>query len=159
MPFLMAGDPDLDHHPPPACWPCRLAGADLIELGIPYSDPLADGPVIQAAARPRPGGRHHPGRGAGHAERPAGASSPVPVMLFTYSNPLLNKGMERLLRAKPPPPVPLGWWCPTCRSRKPRTLGHCRQPTASTWCCWWLPPPRPNACTASMPPAAASLTW
>ena len=49
IPFITAGDPDL------ATTAAALkildkAGADLIELGVPYSDPLADGPVIQAAA-------------------------------------------------------------------------------------------------------------
>ena len=93
MPFLMAGDPDLGTT---AKILLRLqrSGADIIELGIPYSDPLADGPVIQAAA----------------ARALSAGASPtrvlemlgdlkdkltVPIILFTYSNPLLNRGMER----------------------------------------------------------------
>jgi tryptophan synthase alpha chain len=93
MPFLMAGDPDL------ATTAATLlalqgAGADLIELGIPYSDPLADGPVIQAAA----------GRALAAGTTPAGVLAMLqglrgqletPVVLFTYSNPLLHRGMER----------------------------------------------------------------
>jgi len=49
MPFLMAGDPDLTQTRS-TLLALEAAGADMIELGIPYSDPLADGPVIQAAA-------------------------------------------------------------------------------------------------------------
>ena len=49
MPFLMAGDPDLSTTRA-TLLALQGAGADMIELGIPYSDPLADGPVIQAAA-------------------------------------------------------------------------------------------------------------
>ena len=49
MPFLMAGDPDLAHTRA-SLLALQANGADLVELGIPYSDPLADGPVIQAAA-------------------------------------------------------------------------------------------------------------
>lgn len=91
MPFLMAGDPDLD-----TTVACLLAlqdqGADLVELGIPYSDPLADGPVIQAAAgRALAAGATCGGvldmlaalRGQLH----------MPVVLFTYANPLLNMGV------------------------------------------------------------------
>jgi tryptophan synthase alpha chain len=93
MPFLMAGDPHLE-----ATRATLLAlqaqGADLVELGIPYSDPLADGPVIQAAA----------GRALAAGTTPAAVfallgrlrgSLEIPVVLFTYSNPLLNRGMER----------------------------------------------------------------
>jgi len=51
MPYLMGGHPDL-----PASRECAAAaaasGADLIELGVPFSDPLADGPVIHAAGTP-----------------------------------------------------------------------------------------------------------
>lgn len=49
IPFITAGDPDLET----TAEALRLldrSGADFIELGVPYSDPLADGPVIQAAA-------------------------------------------------------------------------------------------------------------
>ena len=45
MPFLMAGDPDLSSTRS-SLLALQAAGADMIELGIPYSDPLADGPVI-----------------------------------------------------------------------------------------------------------------
>ena len=91
MPFLMAGDPDLD-----TTAACLLAlqdqGADLVELGIPYSDPLADGPVIQAAA----------GRALAAGATCAGVLDMLaslrgqlhmPVVLFTYANPLLNMGV------------------------------------------------------------------
>jgi tryptophan synthase alpha chain len=49
IPFLTAGDPDLATTEA-AIKVLDAAGADLIELGVPYSDPLADGPTIQAAA-------------------------------------------------------------------------------------------------------------
>ena len=50
MPYMTAGDPSLE-------WTerlidaCLAAGADMIELGMPYSDPLADGPTVQAAGQ------------------------------------------------------------------------------------------------------------
>lgn len=92
MPFVMAGDPDLETTAA-TLLALQEAGADLIELGIPYSDPLADGPVIQAAAS----------RALAAGTTPAGVLAlleslrgrlTVPVVLFTYSNPLLNRGME-----------------------------------------------------------------
>ncbi len=49
IPFITAGDPDLETTAK-ALQVLDAAGADIIELGVPYSDPLADGPVIQAAA-------------------------------------------------------------------------------------------------------------
>ena len=49
IPFITAGDPDLDLTAE-AMRVLEGSGADFIELGVPYSDPLADGPVIQAAA-------------------------------------------------------------------------------------------------------------
>ena len=49
MPYLMGGYPDLEASTE-AGLAAADAGADLIELGIPFSDPLADGPVIHAAA-------------------------------------------------------------------------------------------------------------
>ena len=92
MPFLTAGDPNLATTRA-ALLALQEAGADLVELGIPYSDPLADGPVIQAAA----------GRALAAGTTVAGVLEllsslkgelELPVVLFTYSNPLLNCGME-----------------------------------------------------------------
>ena len=92
MPFLMAGDPDLATTGE-TLLALQEAGADLIELGIPYSDPLADGPVIQAAASRALAAGTTPAR---VFELLAGLRGRlnVPVVLFTYSNPLLNRGME-----------------------------------------------------------------
>ena len=92
MPFLMAGDPSLE-----MTGEILLAlqdnGADLIELGIPYSDPLADGPIIQLSA----------------ARALKLGTSPVkvfelletikdklriPIILFTYFNPVLSYGFK-----------------------------------------------------------------
>jgi len=92
MPFLMAGDPDLG-----ATRDALLAlqghGADVIELGIPYSDPLADGPVIQAAASRALASSTTPGKALAMLAELKGQLT-IPVVLFTYSNPLLNRGME-----------------------------------------------------------------
>lgn len=72
------------------------AGVDIIELGIPFSDPLADGPTIQAAA----------GRALAAGMTVAGTlelirefrkESEVPVVLFTYLNPIYVYGFERFL--------------------------------------------------------------
>ena len=49
MPFLTVGDPDPDTSLQLIC-ELEAAGADIVELGVPYSDPLADGPVIQRAS-------------------------------------------------------------------------------------------------------------
>ncbi|WP_254979197.1 tryptophan synthase subunit alpha [Cyanobium sp. ATX 6A2] len=92
MPFLMAGDPHLG-----ATRATLLAlqaqGADLVELGIPYSDPLADGPVIQAAASRALASGTTPARVLEMLASLRGELQ-IPVVLFTYSNPLLNRGME-----------------------------------------------------------------
>ena len=93
MPFLMAGDPDLEGTRA-ALLALQASGADLIELGIPYSDPLADGPVIQAAASRALGSSTTPGKVLEMLTSLKGELT-IPVILFTYSNPLLNRGMER----------------------------------------------------------------
>ena len=92
MPFLMAGDPDLSTS---AEVLLRLqdAGADIVELGIPYSDPLADGPVIQAAAGRALLSGTTLSRVLAMVKALEGKLS-IPIILFTYSNPLLNRGME-----------------------------------------------------------------
>lgn len=93
MPFLMAGDPDLATTRA-ALLALQAAGADLVELGIPYSDPLADGPVIQAAAARALASGTTPGAVLEMLSGLKGELT-LPVILFTYSNPLLNRGMER----------------------------------------------------------------
>ena len=97
MPFLRAGDPDLERTRA-ALLALQAAGADLIELGIPYSDPLADGPVIQAAASRALASATTPGKVLEMLASLRGELT-IPVILFTYSNPLLNRGMEAFCRA------------------------------------------------------------
>ena len=95
IPFLTAGDPDLDTT---AAALQRLddSGADLIELGVPYSDPLADGPVIQAAATRalQRGTRLDP-----VLEMVQGLTGQLrsPLILFTYFNPIHHRGIDRFL--------------------------------------------------------------
>lgn len=93
MPFLMAGDPDLDTTKE-ILLALQRGGADMVELGMPYSDPLADGPVIQAAASRALASGTTPGAVLEMLASLKGQLS-IPVILFTYSNPLLNVGMDQ----------------------------------------------------------------
>ena len=95
IPFITAGDPDLETTES-ALRVLDAAGADIIELGVPYSDPLADGSVIQAAAT----------RALQRGVRlddvlsiVEGVSKDVrsPIVLFTYYNPILNRGIKPFL--------------------------------------------------------------
>ena len=94
IPYITAGDPDLQttEH---LILALDEAGADLIELGVPFSDPMADGPVIQRASERA-------------LKNPIGVAdilplvervrqrSEVPLLLFTYFNPLLQFAKEKL---------------------------------------------------------------
>jgi tryptophan synthase alpha chain len=96
IPFITAGDPDLDTTAK-ALIALDRAGADVIELGVPYSDPLADGPVIQAAAtRALQAGV----KLADVLEVVAKVSPQIkaPIVLFTYYNPILNLGIPEFLK-------------------------------------------------------------
>jgi tryptophan synthase alpha chain len=91
MPYMMGGFPDL---PESAAIGEAYAdaGADLIELGVPYADPLADGPVIHAAGtRALAAGV----RLAGVLELGASLAPRVPVVLMCYVNLILARGVER----------------------------------------------------------------
>ena len=88
----MAGDPDLDTTAE-ILIELQKNGADMIELGIPYSDPLADGPVIQAAASRAINSGTTPPRVLKMLNSLKGKLS-IPLILFTYSNPLLSWGFE-----------------------------------------------------------------
>ena len=94
--FLTAGDPSLDRTVEIAAGLAE-AGADVIELGVPFSDPLADGPVIQRASE-RALKRGVRLSGVLDAARRIRARSDVPLLLFSYVNPLLRHGLERLAK-------------------------------------------------------------
>ena len=97
IPFITAGDPDL------ATTEALLvvlanSGATLIELGVPFSDPMADGPVIQRASERAL--KH----GFGLQEildtvARARKQIDIPIILFSYYNPLLQFGLKRVAKA------------------------------------------------------------
>jgi tryptophan synthase alpha chain len=94
--YLCAGDPDLETTALLLA-ACAEAGADVIELGMPFSDPTADGPVIQRASeRALKSGTTL--RGVFEAARKVRAQSDVGLVLFGYYNPLLAFG-ERAVAA------------------------------------------------------------
>jgi tryptophan synthase alpha chain len=93
VPFLVAGDPDLEATIRFAGALAR-AGADVLELGIPFSDPLADGPTIQRATERALGA----GTDLGAVLRALPsirAACPIPIVLFGYANPFLRYGAAR----------------------------------------------------------------
>jgi len=94
--FLTAGDPSLDRTVEAAV-ELHAAGADVLELGVPFSDPLADGPVIQRASE-RALARGVTLSGVLDAVRRIRARCDLPLLLFSYYNPLLQYGLERLAR-------------------------------------------------------------
>ncbi len=94
VPFLTAGDPSLDRTVE-AAEELQEAGADVLELGVPFSDPLADGPVIQRASE-RALGRGVTLEAVLVAVRRIRERSELPLLLFSYYNPLLQRGLERL---------------------------------------------------------------
>jgi tryptophan synthase alpha chain len=95
MPYMMGGFPDPESSRRIAAAYAE-GGADLVELGVPFSDPLADGPVIHAA---------------GTAALAAGVTLPqvleighgiaerIPVILMCYANPIFTRGLDRFADA------------------------------------------------------------
>ncbi|MBD2501741.1 tryptophan synthase subunit alpha [Anabaena azotica] len=95
IPFITAGDPDLETTAA-ALKILDSNGADFIELGVPYSDPLADGPVIQAAATRA----LQNGTNLENVLSMLQATTPslqAPIILFTYYNPILHRGIDEFL--------------------------------------------------------------
>ncbi|ANF97446.1 tryptophan synthase subunit alpha [Paenibacillus bovis] len=94
IPFLTVGDPD-PQTTVDIIVELQEAGAHILELGVPYSDPLADGPVIQRASQ----------RSLTHqvtidtclevAEQARSRGVTMPFILFTYYNPILQYGLDR----------------------------------------------------------------
>ncbi len=93
IPFITAGDPDLETTRALIVELAR-AGATAVELGVPFSDPVADGPTIQRSSE------RALRRGVGLSDvlsviREARRETDVPVILFGYFNPILQFGVER----------------------------------------------------------------
>lgn len=94
IPYLTAGFPTRDQSLA-ALRGVAAAGADFIEVGVPFSDPLADGPTIQRTTQiALEQGMTLPGVLA----LVAAAALPVPVVVMTYLNPVLAYGVERFVR-------------------------------------------------------------
>src|SRR5438093_8888828 len=96
IPYITTGDPSIETTFE-LVLALEKAGADLIELGVPFSDPIADGPVIQRATERA---LHNGvtlqkvldlGKSIRH-------KSEIPLVLFSYYNPLLNHGLEKLAK-------------------------------------------------------------
>ena len=96
IPFITAGDPDLETTAK-ALQVLDRSGADMIELGVPYSDPLADGPVIQAAAT-RALQRGTTLERVLEMLKSISPSLRSPIILFTYYNPILHRGIDKFLQ-------------------------------------------------------------
>ena len=94
--YVTAGDPSPERTPEIVA-ALERGGVDLIELGVPFSDPIADGPVIQrAAARALQAGTTVPK--VLDIARQIRKASEAPLLLFTYLNPVLRYGLEKLAR-------------------------------------------------------------
>ncbi|WP_025691431.1 tryptophan synthase subunit alpha [Paenibacillus zanthoxyli] len=93
IPFLTIGDPDLETSLAIIA-ELEAAGADIVELGVPYSDPLADGPVIQRASSRALRGNIHLRTCMETALKAREAGSKLPFILFTYYNPVLQMGLD-----------------------------------------------------------------
>jgi tryptophan synthase alpha chain len=91
--YVTAGDPTLARTPHVLAALAR-GGADVVELGVPFSDPLADGPVIQRASERALRGGTTLVRVLDMLDE-ARAGLSVPVVLFTYANPVLWFGADR----------------------------------------------------------------
>src|SRR5437762_14043707 len=91
--YITAGDPDLPRSAE-ILKALDRAGADVLEVGVPFSDPLADGPVIQRATERAlsAGGSLRASLSLIARVRPVVAA---PIVIFSYANPLMRMGFER----------------------------------------------------------------
>jgi len=97
IPFITAGDPDLSTTKQMII-ELANAGATIIELGVPFSDPMADGPVIQRASDRAL--QHRFGlKEILDLVAETRKQIETPIILFSYYNPILQFGVERLARA------------------------------------------------------------
>ena len=92
IPFVTAGDPDIDTSLS-ICSKLTELGADVIELGVPFSDPMADGPTIQRSSQRalKNGVTLETVIEISHRFR---QQSDVPLVLFSYFNPIMSFGID-----------------------------------------------------------------
>ena len=138
IPFFTAGDP----HPKftvPLLHALVEAGADVIELGVPFSDPMADGPIIQRAserALKHHVGLHHVLDMVAEFRR---SNAGTPIVLMGYGNPIEAMGWEAFAKRCARSMTCAIWkassprWSPVTRWRTPR---RSRRVWARTRCCW-----------------------
>jgi tryptophan synthase alpha chain len=94
--FMMAGDPDAD-----TCLAILrglpAAGVDIIELGMPFTDPMADGPTIQLAGQRALEGGQTMDRTLGMVRAFREGDAETPIVLMGYYNPIYSRGVDRFL--------------------------------------------------------------
>jgi tryptophan synthase alpha chain len=95
IPYVMAGDPDIERTRQ-LVKVLEECGADIIELGVPFSDPLADGPTIQKAAQRALSGGMTLGGVIGLVSE-LRQDTQIPIILMTYYNPVFKYGEERFV--------------------------------------------------------------
>ncbi|NEU31141.1 tryptophan synthase subunit alpha [bacterium LRH843] len=95
IPFITVGDPSADATVEIAL-ALEEAGAHILELGVPYSDPIADGPTIQDASKRALAGGMTFSKALQLVPQMRERGLTIPVIIFTYYNPLLQYGEERL---------------------------------------------------------------
>ena len=139
IPFVVAGDPDLKTT---EALVVKIAecGADIVELGVPFADPLADGPTIQAASQRALKNGANVTEIFRMAERLRGISTPL--VLMTYFNPVFQYGLKRFAEdchrngvdgviIPDLPPEEAGPWIKEAKSLKLGTI-FLTTPTSST---------------------------
>jgi tryptophan synthase alpha chain len=98
IPFITAGDPSIEATVP-VMHALVAAGADLIELGVPFSDPMADGPVIQLSSERAIARRVGLRRVLDFVREFRARDSTTPVVLMGYLNPVELFGLDRFAAA------------------------------------------------------------
>ena len=96
IPFITGGDPDLNTTKK-LLIAMEAAGADLIEIGIPFSDPIAEGPVIQEASQRSLAGGCTTDR-LFEMVKEARKTVKIPMVFMTYINPIYTYGKERFMK-------------------------------------------------------------
>jgi len=96
IPYIMSGDPSLEKTKDIVLL-FEECGADIVELGVPFSDPLADGPVIQRASERALKNKITLRKVISHV-RELRSFTQIPLVLMTYFNPVFKYGIERFVK-------------------------------------------------------------